>query len=142
MPKAIVGVKKFYFDAAHYTPGVEGKCQNIHGHTYRLDVEVEGEINKATGMVIDFLVLKKIVKRIVEEYDHKIIVPRRDLDKVVLRGPFNVDVKVIDYPFATTEYLALDIAKRIFEKIGLPVKVKLFEGPRNYVVVKWSGEEE
>jgi len=133
-----VGVEGLDFDAAHYTGGSEGKCGNLHGHTFRVDVEVYGEIDRKTGMVIDFLVLKRIVKRIISEYDHRVIVPRKDLDRIRIDGPFNVEFKVIDYPEATTEYIALDIAKRIYEELGLPVKVKLYEGSRNYVVVKWG----
>jgi len=136
--KAIVGIKDLNFDAAHYTSGIESKCKNLHGHTFRVEVEVYGEIESKSGMVIDFLVLKKIIKKILSDYDHKIIVPKKDLDKIRIEGPFNVEFKVIDYPEATTEYIALDIAKRVYEEIGLSVKVKLYEGSRNYVIVKWG----
>ncbi len=138
--KVVVGVQGFTFDASHYTKGISKKCMNLHGHTFRLDVEVEGEINPETGMVIDFGVIKNIVKEIIKEYDHKIIVPKRDLEKIAIEGPFNKDIKPIDYPEATTEYIALDIARKIYEKLGTPVRVRLFEGERNYVVVEWSGE--
>lgn len=140
--KAFVGIKDLDFDAAHYTSGIEGKCKNLHGHTFRVEVEVYGEIESKSGMVIDFLVLKKIIKEILSDYDHKIIVPRKDLDKIRIEGPFNIEFKVIEYPEATTEYIALDIAKRIYDKIGNPVIVKLYEGLRNYVIVKWGFENE
>ena len=140
--KAIVGIKDLDFDAAHYTKGNESKCRNLHGHTYRVEVEIYGEISRENGMVIDFLLLKKVVKKILSEYDHKIIIPRKDLDKVDIKGPFNVEIKVIDYPEATTEYIALDIAKRVYAELGKPVVVKLYEGLRNYVVVKWGFENE
>lgn len=136
MVKVIIGIENISFDAAHYTYGIENKCMNLHGHTYKLSIEVEGDVNPETGMVIDFLILKDIVKQIVKEYDHKIIVSKRDFDKIILEGPFNKEVKVIDYPHATAEYLAIDIAKNIYEKIKLPVKLKLYEGLNNYVIVK------
>ncbi|MET1160098.1 MAG: 6-carboxytetrahydropterin synthase [Thermoprotei archaeon] len=134
--RARVGVEGFSFDSSHYTR-INGKCESLHGHTYRLSVEVEGEINPDTGMVIDFTKLKEIVKKVIEEYDHKIIVPKRDLEHITIEGPFETRFKVIDYPEATTEYIALDIAKKIYDEIGLPVTVKLYEGTRNYVVVKY-----
>ena len=137
MVRVVVGVEGFTFDASHYTLGVDRKCMNIHGHTFRLDVEVEGEINESTGMVVDFTILKKVVKEIIEEYDHKLIIPKKDLDKIRFEGAFNLDIKAIDYPHATTEYIALDIAKKIYEKLKLNVRVKLYEGKRNYVVVEW-----
>jgi len=50
----------FTFDAAHYLPGYDGKCANVHGHTYRLGVNLEGKVNE-NGIVIDFAELKSIV---------------------------------------------------------------------------------
>ncbi|KYH39750.1 MAG: 6-pyruvoyl tetrahydropterin synthase [Candidatus Bathyarchaeota archaeon B26-2] len=135
-----VGVEGFTFDSAHYTRSSSERCLNIHGHTFRLDVEVEGEINPDTGMIMDFALLKKGVREVVEDYDHKVIIPQRDSDKVTFSGPFHKSVKTINYPEATTEYLALDIARRLYEKFGMKVRVKLFEGERSYVVVE-HGEE-
>jgi len=131
-----VGVEDLSFDAAHYTKGVGGKCMNIHGHTFRVNVEVEGEVDPETGFVIDFSVLKKIVKEVIEEYDHKVIVPKKDVNETFLKGKFRGEIKVLDYPEASTEYIALDIARKIHEKLNMPVKVKLFEGLRNYVIVE------
>jgi len=131
-----VGVEDLSFDAAHYTKGVEGKCMNLHGHTFRVNVEVEGEVDPKTGFVIDFSVLKKIVKEVIEEYDHKVIVPKKDINETFLKGKFKGEIKVLDYPEASTEYIALDIARKIYEKLNMPVKVKLFEGLRNYVIVE------
>ena len=138
MPKLKVGVQGFTFDSAHYTKGVSEKCMNLHGHTFRLDVEVEGEVDPETGMVIDFGIVKNVVRKILEEYDHKVIVPRKDYEKIVMEGPFRKSVKVIDYPEATTEYLALDIAKKLHEVLKFPVKVKLYEGANNYVIARWG----
>ena len=137
-----VGVEKIYFDAAHYTKGISSKCMNLHGHTFRVDVVVYGEIDSETGMVIDFGILKKIVREIVEEYDHTIIVPRKDLDYITIKGPFNVSIKTIDYPEATTEYIAMDIAKKLYEKLKLPVKVRLYEGSKNFAEVLYDGGQE
>jgi len=131
-----VGVENLSFDATHYTKGVKGKCMNLHGHTFRVNVEVEGEADPETGFVIDFSILKKIVKEVIEEYDHKVIVPKKDINETFLKGKFKGEIKVLDYPEASTEYIALDIARKIHEKLNMPVKVKLFEGLRNYVIVE------
>lgn len=67
--------KELTFDAAHFLPNVpEGhKCRNIHGHTYRLKVYIKGQIDEHTGWVADFAELKKSVKSVVEEVDHKFL---------------------------------------------------------------------
>lgn len=63
-------IKEFEFDAAHFLPAYNGKCEHLHGHTYKLIIKVEG-IPDNEGMVIDFIKLKKIVKEHILEYlDH------------------------------------------------------------------------
>ncbi len=131
-----VGVENLDFDAAHYTKGISDKCMNLHGHTFKVSVEVCGDIDKNTGMVMDFGIIKDVLKKIISEYDHVIIIPKKDIDKIVIKGPFKSKIKTIDYSEATTEYIALDIAKRVRKELGLYVRVKLYEGIRNYVVVE------
>ncbi len=60
-----------YIDSAHYLPG-HGKCGRVHGHTYKIEVVVEGEVRE-NGMVIDFYDLKKGIKETLQEYDHTLL---------------------------------------------------------------------
>ncbi len=63
--------REFYFDAAHYIPNYKGKCEQLHGHTYKLEVVIDGNVKK-DGMVIDFFKIKKIVdSEIIEKLDHQ-----------------------------------------------------------------------
>ena len=65
--------KEFTFDSAHFLPRYYGKCERMHGHTYRLQVTVEGEVGE-NGLVIDFVILKKIVKeRVLNQLDHQVL---------------------------------------------------------------------
>jgi len=65
--------KEFIFDSAHFLPNYYGKCESMHGHTYRLRVTVDGKVGE-NGLVIDFVILKKIVKeKIIEKLDHRVI---------------------------------------------------------------------
>jgi 6-pyruvoyltetrahydropterin/6-carboxytetrahydropterin synthase len=62
--------KVFYFDSAHYLPDYCGKCENLHGHTYRLEVVIEDGV-KEDGMVLDFTILKGIVvEEVIDKLDH------------------------------------------------------------------------
>jgi len=65
-------VKDFRFEAAHWLPNVpEGhKCRRMHGHSFRGEVAVRGEVDPATGWLIDFADLKKAVDPIIHELDH------------------------------------------------------------------------
>ncbi|HCW32499.1 MAG: 6-pyruvoyl tetrahydropterin synthase, 6-pyruvoyl tetrahydrobiopterin synthase [Candidatus Peregrinibacteria bacterium GW2011_GWE2_39_6] len=61
---------RFTFDAAHFLTQYYGKCERLHGHTYWLEVTVEGE-PASNGLLIDFIVLKRIVTtQILDKLDH------------------------------------------------------------------------
>lgn len=60
-----------HFDAAHYLPNYAGKCSNMHGHTWRVEVEVTGEKDSITGFVMDLTLLKKIASQAIESFDHQ-----------------------------------------------------------------------
>ena len=63
--------KEFTFDSAHFLPNYYGKCERMHGHTYKLHVTVEGEVGE-NGLLIDFVILKNIVKeKILDPLDHQ-----------------------------------------------------------------------
>ena len=62
--------KVFSFDAAHYLPVYDGKCQNLHGHRWVLEVEVSGPVGE-NGMVVDFVHLKNLVNdEVINFLDH------------------------------------------------------------------------
>lgn len=65
--------KEFTFDSAHFLPSYRGKCENMHGHTYRLRVTVDGPLDDE-GMVVDFALLKEVVnKRVLKKLDHQVV---------------------------------------------------------------------
>ncbi|MDR3164727.1 MAG: 6-carboxytetrahydropterin synthase QueD [Synergistaceae bacterium] len=62
--------REFSFDAAHRLEQYHGKCENLHGHTYRMSVEIEGSPD-AEGMIVDFIQVKETVNReIISIFDH------------------------------------------------------------------------
>jgi len=58
------------FSAAHNLRGYEGKCENLHGHNYRVKVRISGSELDNTGMLADFKVLKKIIEEVAGRLDH------------------------------------------------------------------------
>ncbi|MDP5274565.1 6-carboxytetrahydropterin synthase QueD [Chengkuizengella axinellae] len=69
--KKVLVSKEFTFDSAHHLHCYEGKCQSLHGHTYRLQVIMLGETDER-GIVIDFTDIKKITKeKVIDKLDHK-----------------------------------------------------------------------
>jgi 6-pyruvoyltetrahydropterin/6-carboxytetrahydropterin synthase len=63
--------KKFDFEAAHILWNHPGKCSRLHGHSYKVNIEVTGEVMLETGFVLDFADLKNIVRPIIERFDHR-----------------------------------------------------------------------
>lgn len=60
----------FHFDSAHYLPDYNGNCEKLHGHTYKLEIVLNDEV-QTDGMVLDFGILKKIVKEnVLDKIDH------------------------------------------------------------------------
>jgi 6-pyruvoyltetrahydropterin/6-carboxytetrahydropterin synthase len=65
--------KEFTFDSAHFLTDYYGKCERVHGHTFRLQVTVEGKV-QSNGLVVDFVVLKRIVKKhVLDKLDHHLL---------------------------------------------------------------------
>lgn len=65
-------VRTFRFDAAHWLPNVPAghKCRSPHGHSYRVDIHVAGEVDPHVGWVMDFGIIKKTVQPIIDQLDH------------------------------------------------------------------------
>jgi 6-pyruvoyltetrahydropterin/6-carboxytetrahydropterin synthase len=75
MPHSVELVKDFRFEAAHWLPGApEGhKCRRMHGHSFRGEVAVRGEVDPKTGWLIDFADLKRAVDPLVAQVDHYLL---------------------------------------------------------------------
>ena len=122
--------KQFTFETGHALYGYDGKCKNVHGHSYKLSVTVIGtpitdNTNVKFGMVIDFSDLKKIVKEeIVNVFDHATVfnknTPHVELAKELKDRGHNVIL--VDYQ-PTSEMMVIDFSKKI--KKRLPSHISL-----------------
>ena len=129
--------RKAHFNAAHRlfvenwsdekNKDLFGKCSNsnFHGHNYELIVDVKGEVDHVTGVVIDLKELKDIIKNEIEELlDHKNL---------------NLDVPYFKKVIPTAENICIFIWNILRDKISKDneLSVTLYETPRNFV--KYSG---
>jgi 6-pyruvoyltetrahydropterin/6-carboxytetrahydropterin synthase len=123
--------KQFNFETGHALYGYDGKCRNVHGHSYKLSVTVIGKPITDTshvklGMVIDFGDLKKIVKEeIVDKFDHATVfnknTPHVELAAELTERGHNV---ILAEYQPTSENMVIDFAKKI--KARLPENIQLF----------------
>ena len=68
-------IRTFRFEAAHALPNIPDghKCRNMHGHSYRVDIHVTGEVDPRTGWVMDFGDIKQAVEPLIDALDHKVL---------------------------------------------------------------------
>jgi len=107
------------FDAAHHLPGYDGKCSRVHGHTYAVEVILEGSVDESSGFLMDFYDLKEILRSVLKELDH------RDLNELFPR------------PTAETivEYIKTSLKQSLQGKQVKLASVKLWEGTNKWVMV-------
>jgi 6-pyruvoyltetrahydropterin/6-carboxytetrahydropterin synthase len=121
--------KIFTFAAAHRLYNYMGPCNNIHGHTYRLEVTVEGRLDKL-GMVMDFKDLKQAVtSTVIEAFDHNLILYENDPLVAMLRETVPL-VCMANNPTAENMlYVIQDVLEgaRIY-----PVGLRLYETETSY----------
>jgi len=141
--------KQFTFETGHALYGYDGKCKNVHGHSYKLSVTVIGTpISDNThvkfGMVIDFGDLKKIVnKEIVDVFDHATVfnknTPHVELAKELSDRGHNV--LLVDYQ-PTSEMMVIDFAAKISALLPQNIQLhslKLQETETSYA--EWFASE-
>ena len=138
--------KEVTFDSAHMLSNYSGKCHNLHGHTYKLQVTVEGPVvteGNEEGMVTDFNNLKRVIDSVTERFDHAIIFSddplRGEAENALLEWARTYDMNYIILPAAksTSEYIALYIKAQI-ESAYSPTKrisVKVWETPTSFAEV-------
>ena len=85
------------FAAGHALREYKGKCENVHGHNYRVQITVEGEKLNRIGLLVDFVELKKAVREVIERLDHQFI---NDLE-----------------PFTTINPSAENMAKYFYDEV-------------------------
>lgn len=126
--------KEFHWEMGHRLPEHFGLCKNIHGHSYKMIVEFEGELDER-GIVIDFYDVEKIINPIIEKLDHAFMVKDDDQITVELLEKLDSKKVVVDF-FATVENICIYISDKII-KSNLPknikfIKVRVYETSEDY----------
>ena len=130
--------KQFDFCMAHRLTFHKGKCYNLHGHNYLLEVEVEGDVDE-NGFVMDFGDLKEMVKPFVERLDHSLWIYKEDK---ILMETYKIEMdRLFRRNIMETESTAENIAKWFHQKISerfgtmyelFSFKIKIWETPTSF----------
>jgi 6-pyruvoyltetrahydropterin/6-carboxytetrahydropterin synthase len=122
----------FVFAAAHFITFAGHRCETLHGHNYRVGITLEGELEPDSWYVADFSVVKKIMRRLTDELDHKVLLPTGSPIVGVAREGARVSVAVggepryvfperdcvlLPIPNTTVEMLARHLTGRVREEL-------------------------
>jgi 6-pyruvoyltetrahydropterin/6-carboxytetrahydropterin synthase len=132
------------FDSAHFLAKYAGKCGNIHGHRWKVEIEVQSEAlvngGQLDGMVIDFGDLKSDVKAMVDYYDHALIIQQGTMREETLRCLREDDFYIIEVNFRPTAENFAGFFYKIMKDKGYNVKrATVYETPTNCAVYEESG---
>lgn len=129
------------FDSAHFLTDYYGKCENLHGHRWRVVVYLQTDTLQDAGtmkdMVVDFGVFKRAVRDVAEELDHTFLVEEGSLAADTLACLEREGFSLTMLPCRTT---AENLARLFFERLserGLPVsQVDMYETPNNCAIYR------
>jgi 6-pyruvoyltetrahydropterin/6-carboxytetrahydropterin synthase len=137
--------KIFHFEMAHAIYGYEGKCKNIHGHSYELHVSVcsatgNRDYIPAPGFVVDFSEIKKIVtKTVIEKFDHKLLLSETFLS---VNPSLNTQENLVSWQMEpTVENMLVFMMKTISASFPSSLKLsalKLYETKNSYA--EWTND--
>ncbi len=124
------------FDSAHFLKDYDGKCRNIHGHRWIVEIEVCSNTiqtdGDCRGMVVDFSTLKAELKSITQYLDHSLIIEKDSLKKETLKALLSENFNVIEFDFRpTAENLAKYIYTQIKNKNYNIARATVYETPKN-----------
>jgi len=126
--------KEFRWEMGHRLPEHFDKCKNIHGHSYKMIIELQGEVDES-GMVMDYYEVKKIINPIIEKLDHAFMVYKEDKEIISFLKKMKSKMVVVEFQ-STVENICKYFLSEIM-KISLPknikrVSVRIYETADDY----------
>ncbi len=124
------------FNSAHFLAGYEGKCSNIHGHRWRVIIEIKSSRLKndkqTKGMVDDFSTFKENVRKETDFYDHALVIEKNTLKPATLAALKDEGIKMIELDFRPTAENFAKLFYDRFKTLGYDVKkATVYETPNN-----------
>lgn len=125
--------KEFSWEMGHRLTFHKGKCKNLHGHSYKCVVEIEGTPD-SNGMVLDYYDLSKIVNPLIDELDHSIMVYNEDKDLISALEKLNSKMVVVNFQTTAENicYYLIDKIKSSLPENIISLKVRVFETENTY----------
>ena len=131
--------KEFYWEMGHRLKNHNGLCRNLHGHSYKMRVELDGEI-ATNSMLMDYYKLTQIVHKIIEPFDHSFLVEKSD--NIILSFLQENNFRCVVVPFVSTaenlcEFFANEIKKNLTQYENIKnLTVRIYETTDVFAEIK------
>ena len=138
----LVAKPGFTFSAAHFLTIPGHVCERLHGHNYRVGVQVDGPVDPATGFVLDFADVKQAVHRIIDRMDHRVLLPSRSDELIIREGNEQIEIDygrpawmvipkahacLVPVQHTTAELLAQHIAEELWKSLRKRTAIERLE---------------
>ena len=129
------------FDGAHFLTNYQGKCENLHGHRWRVEATIEVDALQESGemkdMVIDFAAFKQALRQLTQQLDHMFIVEEGSLADETIACLQRESFRLVIVPWRTTAENFATYFYGELKKLGFPVaQVEVDETPNNRAVYR------
>ncbi|MHA1867546.1 MAG: 6-pyruvoyl trahydropterin synthase family protein [Candidatus Heimdallarchaeaceae archaeon] len=128
--------KEFTFEAAHkLNLDYESECSSLHGHSYRVQIEIHARKLNRNGMIIDFKELNCIKEYVNENWDHATIISKNDPEIERFKKEISMKISIFPYKNVTAELMAKHLwlisTNMINKKIKCKIIVRIWETAKN-----------
>lgn len=132
-------VTEAHFDSAHFLAGYNGKCRNIHGHRWKIVIEIYSESlqlsGQCKGMLVDFGDLKRDLKTLADSFDHALIIEKGTLKTNTINALKEEQFNIIEVDFRPTAENFAKCFYDIMKSKGYKVsKITVYETPDNCAI--------
>ncbi len=124
------------FDSAHFLSGYDGKCSNLHGHRWKIEIEIKSdelvEDGQCRGMIVDFGDLKNDLKNLADSFDHAFIYEKDSLKEATIAALKDENFRLIEVDFRPTAENFSKYFYDVMQNKGYKVRtLTVYETPNN-----------
>lgn len=119
--------QSFNFASAHFLIFGDGRREQLHGHNYRVSIELKGKLSKA-DLLADFIVLKPLIRQVCDDLDHRVLIPTESDSLEIVKTDKEVEVRVSDgarFVFPLTDVVFVPLANTSTERLAELISSRL-----------------